>query len=57
MVLVLEPLSDYVARDVRQRWPGGWGITADDVVAALYTCGVLHAIHWLAGLQAHAPSL
>ncbi len=40
-----------------QRWPGGWGITADDVVAALYTCGVLHAIRWLAGLQAGAPSL
>ena len=29
-----------------QRWPGGWGITADDVVAALYTCGVLHAVRW-----------
>ena len=40
-----------------QRWPGGWGITADDVVAALYTCGALHAIHWLIGLQAGAPSL
>ena len=25
-----------------QRLPAGWGITADDVVATLYTCGVLH---------------
>ncbi len=32
-----------------QRWPGGWGITADDVVAALYTCGVLHAVRWVCG--------
>ena len=40
-----------------QRWPGGWGITADDVVAALYACGTLHAIHWLIGLQARAPAL
>ncbi|MCX6906864.1 MAG: phosphatidylglycerophosphatase A [Verrucomicrobia bacterium] len=40
-----------------QRWPGGWGITADDVVAALYTCGVLHAIRWVAGLQGGGASL
>jgi len=40
-----------------QRWFGGWGITADDVVAALYTCGVLHAIRWVAGLQGSGASL
>ncbi|HAM41724.1 MAG TPA: phosphatidylglycerophosphatase A [Candidatus Omnitrophica bacterium] len=40
-----------------QRWPGGWGITADDVVAALYTCGALHAIRWVAGLQGGGASL
>jgi phosphatidylglycerophosphatase A len=32
-----------------QRWPGGWGITADDVVAALYTCGMMHGLRWLGG--------
>lgn len=40
-----------------QRWPGGWGITADDVIAALYTCGALHAIRWVAGLQGGGASL
>jgi phosphatidylglycerophosphatase A len=25
-----------------QRWPGGWGIVADDFVAALAACGTLH---------------
>lgn len=34
-----------------QRWPGGWGIMVDDVVAALYSCLSLHLIalgwqHW-----------
>ena len=40
-----------------QRWPGGWGITADDVVAALYTCGALHVIRWAIGLQGGGASL
>lgn len=30
-----------------QRWPGGWGIVADDFVAALVACGALHLIAWL----------
>jgi phosphatidylglycerophosphatase A len=25
-----------------QRWPGGWGIVADDFAAALAACGTLH---------------
>lgn len=25
-----------------QRWPGGWGIVADDFAAALTACGTLH---------------
>lgn len=31
-----------------QRWPGGWGIVADDFVAALAACGTLHLVAWLA---------
>ena len=34
-----------------QRWPGGWGVVADDFAAALAACASLHAIacvlHWL----------
>lgn len=30
-----------------QRWPGGWGIVADDFAAALAACGSLHALAWL----------
>ncbi|MFQ5927198.1 MAG: phosphatidylglycerophosphatase A [Terriglobia bacterium] len=24
-----------------ERWPGGWGIVADDILAGLYTAAVL----------------
>src|SRR5262245_53586076 len=27
--------------------PGGWGIMADDLMAAVYSCAILHAIIWL----------
>ena len=30
-----------------QRWPGGWGIVADDFVAALAACASLHLAAWL----------
>jgi len=30
-----------------QRWPGGMGIVADDVLAAVYACATTHAIVWL----------
>ncbi len=30
-----------------QRWPGGWGIVVDDVVAALFSCASLHVLAWL----------
>ena len=30
-----------------QRWPGGWGIVADDFAAALVACGALHLAAWL----------
>ena len=33
-----------------ERLPGGWGIMADDVVAAGYACLVLHGLVWIADL-------
>lgn len=32
---------------IERRWPGGWGVVMDDVVAGLYTLGILHAAYWL----------
>lgn len=32
-----------------QRWPGGWGIVADDFAAALVACGALHLTAWVWG--------
>lgn len=29
---------------IEKRWPGGWGVVGDDLVAGLYTCVILHAI-------------
>ena len=39
---------------IERRWPGGWGVVGDDLVAGLYTAGILHAVHfwrpaWLMG--------
>lgn len=39
---ILKPLG--IAR--LQRWPGGWGIVADDFAAALAACGTLHLGAW-----------
>jgi phosphatidylglycerophosphatase A len=41
---ILKPLG--IAR--LQRWPGGWGVVADDFAAALAACAVLHGIAFLA---------
>lgn len=30
-----------------QRWPGGWGIVADDFAAALVACAALHLTGWI----------
>lgn len=43
------------AFDIVKPWPanklealhGGWGIMADDIMAAVYSCALLHAIIWL----------
>ena len=32
---------------IERRWPGGWGVVMDDVVAGLYTLGILHLALWL----------
>jgi phosphatidylglycerophosphatase A len=37
---ILKPLG--ISR--LQRWPGGWGIVADDFAAALAACGTLHLL-------------
>ena len=30
-----------------QSWPGGWGVVADDVAAALVACAVMHMGVWI----------
>lgn len=37
---ILKPLG--IAR--LQRWPGGWGVVADDFAAALAACAALHVV-------------
>lgn len=44
---ILKPLG--ISR--LQRWPDGWGIVADDFVAALAACGTLHLGAWLWALR------
>lgn len=31
-------------KQVEDHWPGGWGVVGDDLVAGLYTCGLLHVV-------------
>lgn len=36
------------AKQIEDHWPGGWGVVGDDLIAGLYTCGLLHvAIHFV----------
>jgi phosphatidylglycerophosphatase A len=51
---VLERAIDIVkvwpATWIERRWPGGWGVVFDDVVAGLYTLGLLQlAMHYFPG--------
>jgi phosphatidylglycerophosphatase A len=52
VAFVFERVFDIVkippANWIEKRWPGGWGVVGDDVVAGLYTCTVLHLIIRLA---------
>ena len=29
---------------IEKRWPGGWGVVGDDLLAGVYTCAILHLI-------------
>jgi len=29
---------------IEKRWPGGWGVVGDDLLAGLYTCALLHLL-------------
>lgn len=40
---IRKPLGIFRLQDL----PGGWGIVADDVAAALATCLVLHGVEWI----------
>jgi len=36
---------------IEKRWPGGWGVVGDDLIAGLYTCAFLHLlIHFAPGV-------
>lgn len=55
LAFFLERLIDIVkvppANWIERRWPGGWGVVGDDIVAGLYTCAILHAaIRFFPGL-------
>ena len=41
--IVKVPPADWIER----RWPGGWGVVGDDLIAGLYTCGLLHLLIYL----------
>ena len=36
------------ARQIERHIPGGWGVVGDDVVAGLYTLGILRLLMWAA---------
>lgn len=48
LAFVLERVFDILkippANVIETRWPRGWGVVGDDVVAGLYTCGILHLL-------------
>jgi len=45
------------ARRIENRWPGGWGVVGDDVIAGAYTCLILHLLVRLApSLAGTAPT-
>lgn len=45
---MLDILKVPPARHIEDHWPGGLGVVGDDLIAGLYTCGVLHLLLRLA---------
>lgn len=41
----LDILKVWPARWIENHWPGGWGVVGDDLVAGLYTLGILHLLY------------
>ncbi len=49
----LDIVKVWPANWIERRWPGGWGVVFDDIVAGLYTCGLLHLVcHLIPSLSA-----
>ncbi len=44
---LFDVLKPFPARLFQERLPGGYGVVADDLAAALYAAAVLHALMWL----------
>lgn len=48
LAFLIERVIDIVkvppANWIEKGWKGGWGVVGDDVIAGLYTCGLLHLI-------------
>ena len=40
----IDMLKIWPANRIEQQWPGGWGVVGDDVMAGLYTLGILHGL-------------
>jgi phosphatidylglycerophosphatase A len=45
----LDILKLWPANRIERRWPGGWGVVGDDVVAGIYTCVALHVLMRVTG--------
>jgi phosphatidylglycerophosphatase A len=52
LAVVVERILDIVkippADWIEKHCPGGWGVVGDDVVAGLYTCGIIHLTVYVA---------
>lgn len=44
---VLDVVKPYPANAIDARLPGGPGVVLDDVVSGLYTCLIMHALHYV----------